>query len=397
MTLRIDSFAFLAAAALAVAVLRVAPRAFALRAYAILSLFVWLLSSSDVFAALLGLGFVFLPFALVRVRRNLPDGLKALVIVVQVGQLLWIRRYVDAVPGLHELALPQAVALVGVSYMLLRQIEWLLWIDAHDEEPVALVGYTAFVVGLFTILAGPIVRYRDFCNDFANTPCDEQGLVQSLHRIVNGFFKVSLIAPLIGDFTRGPWLHEHAASAWALPWFVLIYPFYVYFNFAGYCDIVIGLGRLANFRIPENFDRPFLATNIREFWARWHITFSDWIRVHVFFPLVRFTRTGPVRLPGLLAAAVSVVLTFLVVGLWHGPKLGFVVFGLMHALAALAVTPYAWLLDRALSERQRAFYDTSRPVRAVRVMVCFGYLALSMLFFEREPAEVRALLAATLN
>jgi len=156
--------------------------------------------------------------------------------------------------------------------------------------------------------------------------------------------------------------------------------------------VVIGLGRLGNFHIPENFDRPFLATNIQEFWQRWHMTFSSWIRVQVFFPLVRSLRTGRVRLPGPLAMSIAVIVTFVLVGAWHGPSTGFLIFGLLHALAALAVAPYAWLLDKLLGEEGKLRYEQSPPLRAVRISLCYGYLALSMLFFERDPSEVRALL-----
>lgn len=392
MALRIDSLAFLVCAAVLVAVLRLAPRSHALRGYALLSLGAWVSSASSVAASVLALCFAFIPYFVVRIQRNLPGWAKALVFLGQVAQLLWVRRYIDEVPGMQSLALPQGFAILGVSYILLRQIEWLLWIDANDEEPVVFMEYTAFVAGLFTLLAGPIVRYRDFRARFAANACDEDELLQGLHRIVNGYFKVGLIAPILGDFSRGEWLHQHSASPWAFVWFVLVYPFYVYYNFAGYCDVVIGFARLANFKLPENFNQPFLATNIRDFWSRWHMTFSDWIRVHVFFPLVRLARGGPTPLPASLAMALSVILTFVVVGVWHGPKLGFLVFGLLHAAAALAVSPYSWLLDRLLSERSRARYETNTFVRAVRVGLCFGYLALSMLFFERDPAEVKTLL-----
>jgi len=102
-------------------------------------------------------------------------------------------------------------------------------------------------------------------------------------------------------------------------------------------------------------------------------------------------RTGPVRLPGPLAMSVSVLVTFSLVGMWHGPSTGFLIFGLMHALAALAVSPYAWLLDKVLGEQGKARYEASTLLRGLRVGLCYAYLSLSMLFFERGPSEVRAL------
>jgi D-alanyl-lipoteichoic acid acyltransferase DltB (MBOAT superfamily) len=390
--LRIDSLPFLGGALALVAVLRLLPRRVGLTVYALGSLAVWLATIARPDAILLGVAFLFLPLLVVRLRRNLPGWGKALLFGVQIAQLLWIRRYVDRIPFLSGLALPQGFVLLGVSYMLLKQIEWVLWVDSDDDEPLDALTYTGFVAGFFTLLAGPIHRYRDFRQGFASVPSDADALLGGLDRIVNGYLKASLIAPLLGDFTQPSWLAEHPHNLWAFAWFLAAYPLYVYFNFAGYCDVVIGLGRLCNFPIPENFAWPFAAPNIQEFWQRWHISFSSWIRVHVFFPLVRFTRMGA-RLPGPLAMGLSVVVTFLIVGAWHGPTPGFLIFGLLHALAALAVAPYGWLLERLLGEQGKAAYEASRPLKVVRAALCFSYLALSMLFFEREPAAVKALLA----
>jgi D-alanyl-lipoteichoic acid acyltransferase DltB (MBOAT superfamily) len=391
--LRIDSWPFLASAALLIAVLRSAPRPLGLRVYAGISLVLWFSTIVEPAAIALGAVFLYLPLAVVRLRRNLSGPAKGALFVLQVAQLLWIRRYVDRVPWLGEYALPEGFALLGVSYMLLKQIEWVLWLDADEETPVDALEYTAFVVGFFTLLAGPVLRYREFQTGFVTRTSDRSALIEGLNRIVNGYLKAALLAPLIGDFTRPAWLAEHARDPWAFAWFLAAYPLYVYLNFAGYCDVVIGCGRLANFSIPENFDRPFLATNIQEFWQRWHMTFSGWIRVYVFFPLMRLLRTGRVRLPAPLATSGAVLVTFVLVGMWHGPSTGFLIFGLMHGVAALAVAPYAWLLEKLLGEQGKAKYEQSVLLRGVRVALCFSYLALSMLFFEREPAEVRALLA----
>jgi D-alanyl-lipoteichoic acid acyltransferase DltB (MBOAT superfamily) len=391
--LRIDSWPFLASAVVLVAVLRSVPRAAGLRVYAGVSLLLWFATIAQPAAIALGAVFLFLPLVTLRLRRTLSGSAKGTLFVLQIAQLLWIRRYVDRVPLLNEYALPESFVLLGVSYMLLKQIEWVLWLDAEEETPVDALEYTAFVVGFFTLLAGPVLRYREFQSGFLNGTSERSAPIEGLNRIVNGYLKAALAAPLIGDFTKPAWLSEHAHDAWAFAWFLAAYPLYVYLNFAGYCDVVIGFGRLANFRIPENFDRPFLATNIQEFWQRWHMTFSGWIRVYVFFPLVRVLRTGPTRLPGPLATSCSVLVSFVLVGMWHGPSAGFLVFGLMHAVAALAVAPYAWLLERLLGEQGKAKYEQSKLLRCVRVGLCFAYLALSMLFFEREPAEVRALLA----
>lgn len=394
--LRIDSFAFVASALALVGALRVLPRAGGRIAYALVSaaVYLWLLPNpASVVAAI---AFVYWPWVLLRVTRTRPTWVLGLTFAVQVAALLWVRRYFAFVPVFAgDSSFAHTLAIVGVSYVILRHVELILWVDAHPDTRVGLVDYTGFTIGLFTLLAGPILRYQDYERAFApeDAPETPRELASALNRVVNGYLKASVVSPVLFDLSSLSALRDADLSRGAWLGFFYLFPLYVYLNFSGYCDVVIGFGRLARMRIPENFDRPFLATNIQNYWQRWHITFSQWIRNHLFFPLVRALRSSGFATVRRGATLVAALLTFVLVGLWHGTDPGFAVFGVLHGIAVIVVGGYGRLLDRWLTPAGRERYDTSRVLRAVRVVMTYHYLCFTMLFFERPLAQIWALWA----
>lgn len=392
--LRIDSLAFLGAATLFVLALRVLPRPTGRAVYAAGSaaIYLWLLPNPASLA--LSVVFVYWPWVWLRLARTRPGWALTLAFAVQVALLLWTRKYFAAVLALAGTPLvSHSLVIVGVSYVILRQVELLLWVDANPDTRVGLVDYTGFTIGLLTLLAGPILRYQDFQSGLGlpNGPEDRRELVRGLDRIVTGYLKVTIMSPVLFELSSLETLaRADFATGVGLAFFYL-FPLYVYLNFSGYCDVVIGFGRLGRFRIPENFDRPFLATNIQNYWQRWHITFSHWIRNHWFFPLTRAFRSS--RFPAVRACATvaASLVTFLLVGLWHGTDPGFAVFGALHGLALVVVAPYGKLLDRWLSPRAREAYETHPWARGLRIAVCYHYLCFTMIFFERPLLDVAAL------
>jgi len=383
--LRIDSIAFLGVATLLVAVMRVLPVAGARLTYALTSLVVYVWLSPDLLSLGGTLAFVYWPFLVLRGRRPVAGFWVGAVVCLQTILFVWARKYLTVFPSLAGSGLlNHALAIVGVSYIVLKQVELILWVDAEPDTEVGFVDYTAFLLGLFTLLAGPIFTYRDFQAAFSSRLKDDPDeLTSTLNRIVNGYIKVSLIGPFLYDLTSLGSLAKWEYGTGAKLAFFYLYPIYIYLNFSGYCDVVIGLGRLAHLKIPENFAQPFLATNIQNYWQRWHITFSTWIRVHLFFPLVRGLRSL-----GAFASPAAIFITFLVVGLWHGTDPGFAVFGILHGLAIVAVGPYESLLRRALGDDGLHAYQTNRWLKPVRIGVCYHYLCLTLVFFERPLVEV---------
>jgi D-alanyl-lipoteichoic acid acyltransferase DltB (MBOAT superfamily) len=390
--MRVDHLAFIATAMLLILALRAAPRRVGRWIHGAVSVAILAIALGSGASILATALFVYVPFLAVRHRRSLPTSAFAALVGAQLFSLGLLRHYFTSVPGLGRL-LPFAhppLEVIGLSYVVLRQIEWMLWIDADDEATVDLVDYTNFTLGFFTLLAGPIARYGPFTAGFLSRDADERpaDVVRALNRVVNGYICVVLIAPFLGAFTSIDVVSSASARArdWAL--FVYLYPLQLFLNFSGYCDIVIGLAKLCRIDLPENFARPFLATNLQEFWQRWHMTFSSWMRDFVFYPSLRALRRGPLRGSARSATALSALLSFLLVGLWHGPRLGFVLFGLLHGAAVLLVHPYSALLERLLGSDGLERYQRSPTLRLVRVGACYSYVAITCVCFDRTGADL---------
>ena len=193
--------------------------------------------------------------------------------------------------------------------MLFRQIHVLVDASQGQVERLSLWSYVNYQVNLFTILAGPIQRYQDFDEQWrtlAPALADLHELLQDCMRLLIGVVKIGLIAPF---FYRG-WdelqvavVNHHVAGWKFIVEFLVVfyfYPMYLYFNFAGYCDIVIAACRLLGMRLPENFNRPYLARNVIDFWTRWHITLGTWIRDYLFLPMYKpVVERWPKRAPSL--------------------------------------------------------------------------------------------------
>jgi alginate O-acetyltransferase complex protein AlgI len=273
-----------------------------------------------------------------RLRGRAATAWTALSIVLLTGLLLAYRLSSllagRPVPGFGgALQLPVLDAL-GVSYC------WLRAVYALGEPRMTPWEFARYYFFFPTFTSGPVLKPGEFLPQRARW--DREEIVQGAARIAFGGMKfaaaallqvavpVSTAARALASVDRYPppalWLALVAAGLW------------LYLNFSAFTDFAIGLARLFGLRVPENFNNPYAARNLTDFWRRWHITLGDWLRINVFNPAVR--GLGARGASQALAATASVLLTMLVCGLWHRTTLPFVVWGLMHG-AGLAAH-YAW-------------------------------------------------------
>ena len=189
-----------------------------------------------------------------------------------------------------------------------------------------------------TLISGPIERYDEFARDQFSAeplPLGPRVVGLQLERIVRGFFKVNVLAMLF-DMVRADALAQMAQplptslKLYAAFKLILVYPLFLYGNFSGYIDIVIALARLMRIRLPENFDRPFSSSSVLEFWGRWHMTLSNWIKTYVYNPLLLalMRRFPSVTLQPFMGVFCFFV-TFFLIGVWHGRTSEFIVFGVL--------------------------------------------------------------------
>ncbi len=291
----------------------------------------------------------------------------------------------------------QPAAIMGFSLVFFKLIH--LFADAYGQtlRPLKPLTYFSWILAFFTWLAGPIVRYNDFAEQAEEgTLKPERGqILPALNRIVNGCFRLLLICPFILkhiDFTI--FSSPQNNYVFCLNCFVYMYGYYlyIYMNFSGYCDIVLGLGMLFGIKIPENFTRPYLARNLLEYWRLWHITLSEWFRDYVFTPIYMSVSKKCGRKYWYISLIAAYALTFAGTGLWHGFTLNFLLFGMTHAVGCLFLR-FSWhFISKKASKKFIASYKKSKIIACVACVCSNSWVAFSLLFFSRPLAELGQLL-----
>ena len=272
-------------------------------------------------------------WALARLMERYPGRKKlfcAAALVLGVGVLAFFK-YVNfliaSVNGVTGLSLPRTgVALpIGISFFLFEAMSYAL--DVYREKTPAARSFfdVLLYIGLFpTILAGPIVRYGDIAPQIRARSVSVEDMAAGFRRFAFGLAKKALLAntlSLTADAVFAlPGVRLNAPIAWLG---ALAYLMQIYFDFSGYSDMAIGLGRAFGFRLRENFDYPYIATSMQDFWRRWHISLSSWFRDYVYIPL------GGNR-KGKLRTGLNKLTVFLLTGLWHGASWTFAAWGLWH-------------------------------------------------------------------
>ncbi|HKV54978.1 MAG TPA: MBOAT family O-acyltransferase [Candidatus Binataceae bacterium] len=226
--------------------------------------------------------------------------------------------------------------------------------------------YLAFIMFFPTMVAGPIKRYEDFLPKLLAADAALIDLQSGITRILVGLVKKFAIADLMTAFTKHLNHSDIAiADRRVLPLWLLAYGIKIYFDFAGYSDIAIGSARLFGITVPENFDWPYLRSNIAEFWRYWHISLSRWLLDYVFIPLGG-SRVARIRI------CANLVVTMFVSGVWHGAGTNFVVWGLWHGM--LLAVHRIW--REARGRRSSSFAG-----QAVGCVITFASVNLGWAFF----------------
>ena len=215
---------------------------------------------------------------------------------------------------------------IGLSFYILHAISYLYDIrrGVVKAEP-SLIAFGVYIAMFSQLVAGPVIRYRWVDKELASRRLDFRGFSAGARRFMTGFAMKVLIAdslaPLVNTaFTLA---RPSLADAWLGTG---TYALQLYFDFAGYSAMAIGLGLMLGFHFPENFNNPYLSTSIQEFWRRWHISLSGWLRDYLYIALGG-NRAGSAR------TYVNLILTMAIGGLWHGAAWTFVAWGLLHGLA----------------------------------------------------------------
>ena len=255
-----------------------------------------------------------------------------------------------------------AVTMIGLSYVLFRILQ--ITIDYAQGAMESMPSSNAFFGHLFafyTFLSGPVWRFQDHQEQLTHLDTFRLRLDDAytgFSRLINGALKLNLISRILeaahisgsSQLLEAAYLNPHRFSfLYARTCFEFL--LYIYFNFSGYMDLMIGLGQLFGLRLPENFNHPFASSNFLDLWNRWHITLSEFFKFYLFNPLVaHLTRRigGKGRAPYL--GALGYFATFFVMGLWHGSTLPFVIYGLLLGFGASVNKLWETLMTRQLGK-----------------------------------------------
>lgn len=345
-------------------------------------------------------GFVVLGYAAVVTARRMGRAVYFFLLAAIILLFVWLKQYA-IVAFLPEL--PFAYSVIGLSYMLFRVIHLVVDVRQGFLAAPSFGRYLAYVFFFLGLVSGPIQRYEDFDRQLTAPalPRDSDRIYRAFQRLLWGLFLVAVLSHLT------EYLFRHTESRVApglsslyggleviFAMTCLTFLIHLYVNFCGYMEMVIGIGMLCGFDLPENFNRPYLASDFLDLWARWHMTLSNWFKTYLFNPSLKFL-AGRGGAPAMLPywSVLAFFLTFSVMGIWHGSTIAFLCYGLALGLGASVNKLYHVEMVRRLGKaRYRALAARWWYVCASRSMA-ISYFAVVLAAFWLPQGGVFSLLS----
>ncbi len=270
--------------------------------------------------------------------------------------------------GLKPMAWTKLALPIGISFYTFETITYVVDIYRGIHPPLRRFrDYLLYIIFFPKLIAGPIIRFHEFASQIEGHVANEsyENRLRGIYRFCIGLAKKALIANAMGavadEIFSIDYLKMDTVTAWAG---ALSYTFQIYFDFSGYSDMAIGLGMMMGFRIPENFNNPYTAVSITDFWRRWHITLGAWMRNYLYIPL------GGNRVQGKWRLYFNLWIVFLASGLWHGASRGFIIWGAYHG--------FFLVLERIFLERWL------KKIGAAAVLYTFPVVLLGWVVFRVE-------------
>ncbi len=245
---------------------------------------------------------------------------------------------------------------IGISFITFEEISYLSDVYRGDAAPARRLSHYLLFLTLFPhSIAGPIFRWKDLEVQLAHREHRRELVREGFERFARGLAKKVLVADAVAVVADSAFAAPEAQLTAQLAWLgALAYTVQIYFDFSGYSDMAIGLGKMMGFRFKENFDRPYISSSLTEFWTRWHISLSTWLRDYLYIPLGG-NRRGPRR------AILNLMIVFALSGLWHGAAWVFVLWGVLHGTVVA--------LERVAGERRERLPLALRHASTLLVVI----------------------------
>lgn len=273
------------------------------------------------------------------------------------------------------LDVPPLLVSIGTSFFIFQAISYLADIYFRTAKPEPHLGYLALYLSLFPkLLQGPIERSKDLLPQLKQPyKFDHDSFRSGLLMFTWGLFKKVVVADRLALYVDAVYGNVGSYTGLTLILATYLFTLQIYFDFSGYTDMALGTARLFNLRLTQNFNSPYLATSVADFWRRWHISFSRWIFEYVFEPLqMKFRNYGK------WGIAAALLVTFILAGLWHGASWTFILFGLTHGIylsVAFVYKPYRKKLYKLLR------VEKSRWLKWWQIFITFNLISFAFVFF----------------
>ena len=284
----------------------------------------------------------------------------------------------DAEVPLANIALP-----IGISFFTFQAMSYVIDLYRGQIKVQKNLLYLALYVSFFPqLIAGPIVKYRDIEVQIENRRATMAGISSGFRRFVYGLGKKVLISNLIAQAADNLYGLEVSSLTGGMAWLcALTYTLQIYYDFSGYSDMAIGLGRMFGFEFLENFNYPYISSSIREFWKRWHISLSTWFQEYLYIPL------GGNR-KGKLRTYVNLLIVFFATGMWHGASWNFIGWGMYHGFfSVIERLGFGKLLKRS---KVLSNVYTMLVVMTVGTVICLAVPGQLMGLFTANPVTMQA-------
>lgn len=240
-----------------------------------------------------------------------------------VGEINTIFQYFGAAP----MDWTRVILPIGISFITFQKISYMVDLYKKNvDPPESLLNYMVYIFFFPQLIAGPIVRYHDINRQIQTRRHSYQDVYNGFFRFCIGLAKKILLADCLGEVADTIFALNPGSMTVLYAWIgILCYTFQIYYDFSAYSDMAIGLARMMGFRLLENFNWPYISTNVTEFWQRWHISLSRWMKEYLYLPLGG-NRVGKCR------GYTNLWIVFLFSGLWHGANWTFIAWGAFHGL-----------------------------------------------------------------
>jgi len=348
------------------------------------------------------IAFSLLGFALVKVHLKWPNLGILYTLSLLVALFLYMRNYELVQWILPQEILTSVLGTVGLSFLFFKIIHVLVDARSNTLRKLEFLTYLNYCLNFTTFMMGPIMRYQDYYDQWhghkqAIEPTYEAHL-DAILRILVGLVKAYILALWISKLALQPDTNvlQLDFSAWVIQMYAFF--FYLYLNFSGYTDIVIGTGSLMGIRPPENFNKPFIAQNISDFWLRQHRSLTLWLTDYVFSPAYKQALSGKqLANHPVLAGNLAMMLTMIVSGIWHGTSIGFLFFGITHGIYLMVYHTWDHLLSRRLGRKRTKQLRKHWLARIVGITITFNAASFAFLFFQLDTPHLLQLLNGLLR